>query len=114
MKIKFRVWDNKRNLMLDSKKIVYSDGRYYEDYRDFEDGVFLENITVMQYTGVFDKNGVEICEGDWVQIERAFPVEHFKVWYKNGMFYIGNWHTQGFMNAFNNFMVIGNIYENKH
>ena len=66
--IKFRVWDIKRKRMLDRECIVLNDGDYYEDYRDFEDGTALNNIVVMQYTGLDDKNGLGIFEKDIVKI----------------------------------------------
>ena len=66
--IRFKVWDIKRKRMLDRECIVLNDGDYYEDYRDFEDGTALNNIVVMQYTGLDDKNGLEIFEKDIVKI----------------------------------------------
>lgn len=68
MEIKFRVLDIDRQKMLNIENIVFNNGKYYEDYRDFEDGITLGNIVVMQYVGIEDKNGIDIFEKDIVKI----------------------------------------------
>ena len=68
--IKFRVWNPR------DKKIHY-DITGFEFYNDgtmsgvFIDGAFflLEEVELMQYTGLHDKNGKEIYEGDIVEKE---------------------------------------------
>ena len=47
-RIMFRIWDIDRHEMLDDKYVVFNDGKFYFDYRDFENGIALLNIVVMQ------------------------------------------------------------------
>jgi uncharacterized phage protein (TIGR01671 family) len=117
--IKFRVWDG--TLMLPAESIQF-DTETVEVLIPCDafgcEGHPIEydfgNVVLMQYTGLCDKNGKEIYEGDIVRLyckgtehlEGAHVVEWISE--SEGGFSIG-W---GLFNNTFDYEVIGNIYEN--
>ena len=137
--IKFRAWDIEILKMVENPYFFevyhYSDEnrvnqktyRYYEDWRDLEDGRGYE-CELMQYTGLKDKNGKEIYEGDIIHIQAGNPYDviegkHIVEWSLSGWYIklcdgidytdvdFSDLSLYNFVNASE---VIGNIYEHKH
>ena len=105
--IKFRAWAHA------SQVIFYPES---DDGWELENGVLtaIPNTTLMQYTGLKDKNGVEIYEGDIVEFDAAewgdnTTNKHLVSWdSENATFCFG-----GGLNYENEYRtVIGNIHEN--
>lgn len=104
--IKFRAWDGKR--MLDNPTFeFFNHGR---DGRAVMMADENENVEIMQYTGLKDKNGKEIYEGDVVEGQKDFYPRSV-IGFEDGSFVIkqtplAKWKVSHF-----ELKVIGNIYE---
>lgn len=117
--IKFRAWNENTKKMIDLLKIT----PLALDPTLITDGLFLpfsDELILMQFTGLRDKNGKEIYEGDVLSTE-ADPPRICEIKYddKFGAFMVG-WQPHAFYSKlaeyayFNNdeIKVIGNIHEN--
>lgn len=116
--IKFRAWDLRNNKWFHQDLFIMTNAGFYPDFREFDDGQSLwdHEFELMQYTGLKDKNGVEIYEGDICKLGYALSVVEYQV----SQFVLKQNTAELYPNilsfeAYKNTVseeVIGNIYEN--
>ena len=132
--IKFRVWDKNENNMLEMGEMIariqFFDTPYISAHQTLNEGVGgidYGNIELMQFTGLKDKNGKEIYEGDIVNFGNSngfsWGTEYYEleiIWEDAGFRYkniktgkiFDKKITQKIINNCNKFEIIGNKFEN--
>lgn len=134
--VKFRVWDDKKmwykdDLTIDSNQteLVFFGGKNKVDWALY-DSVFMNRIVssadkqsqIMLFTGLTDKNGNEIYEGDFhlseVQGDEGLIKGYLPVVYDNGAFWLDESFKKdgSFLTLLNQYdepiNIQGNIHEN--
>lgn len=126
--IKFRAWDKKLKLF-DDELFLALHGKLYDHAKEEFDTPNIEidyvesksRYELMQYTGLKDKNGTEIYEGDILStdLDRPYLIVEFRngafmfQCHDNGKDYYDFMATTGENSNFTKYHeVIGNVYEN--
>lgn len=116
--MKFKVWDKFAKKFVDHVYIgLNGKVRYFGYEGDFEEDD-ISQFSIAQWTGLLDKNGKEIYEGDVIQSEINNPAR-YAVEFIEGCFCATNPKLENYPTDLNHFYcgdsciieVIGNIYE---
>ena len=120
MRPKFRAWDGAKKEMFKDTFAITESGQVVvveqEDVMSPPDYVFVNHLVIMQSTGLKDKNGKEIFEGDILKSNKYIT----SVFYERGAYcvkFCRTTNTTVTMNVISfiekyKTKVIGNIYEN--
>ena len=116
--IKFRAWLKEERKMVNVETLFIGINRLCFGNSKTEDLFFrdFEEVELMQYTGVKDKNNREIYEGDIVILNDAEEENRCIVKYKYGSYILVDGDLrEDLSNVEAKFLeVVGNIYENKN
>jgi hypothetical protein len=111
--LRFRAWDKARQEFSNGNVAFDCYGMLYWIFGDTARIADREDFVVMQSTGLRDKNGKEIFEGDVVEAAKVGPVLRHRtlVRFEDGAFRISGTVLNEILSVFPQ-EVIGNIYEN--
>ena len=118
---KYRAWDSAKKEMFKDTFAITESGQVVvveqESVASSPDYVFVDHLVIMQSTGLADKNGKEIFEGDIVKMSKDVYSE--STYYEVVRHYGGAYRLESKQHGCELWLrhtdceVVGNIYENK-
>ena len=123
MRPKFRAWDGAKKEMFKDTFAITESGQVVVVEQEFvtnsPDYVFVDYLAIMQSTGLFDRNGQEIFEGDIVDYKGRKAIIKWHGSYASFIYRfvdemqerVSEWDP--LFLAYHHFEIIGNVYENK-
>lgn len=122
---KFRAWDTTNKEMFKDAFAITESGQVVVVEQEFvtsiPDYVFVDHLVIMQSTGLYDKNGKEIFEGDILAIETDEGILNVNIFWDSKhalfMFELKKYNEEELLaelvedNTYP-FEIAGNIYEN--
>lgn len=121
---KYRAWDSAKKEMFKDTFAITESGQVVvveqESVANSPDYVFVEHLVIMQSTGLKDKNGKEIFEGDIVRQVRTQPITENETITGVVIMIEGAWLIMNDCEQLASYLwsetdeneIIGNVYEN--
>jgi len=111
--IKFRAWDTETRVILPTPSGTCTLDWDHQLGHDMRYPGLRDRYILMQYTGLHDKNGKEIYEGDVLKSPKTFDIGPvvYDVELDGGPGFIWN-HPMMYVAQMDECEVVGNIYEN--
>ena len=115
---KYRAWDKELQTMLDVSLIDFKKGVLVGEHWEFGETNFMnfDEIVLMQSTGLKDKNGKEVFEGD-ILTSQNYPAKGVVEFRTDSGMWVNCLKEYGYFEYLGNVAssrkIIGNIYENR-
>jgi uncharacterized phage protein (TIGR01671 family) len=107
--LKFRAWDKKLNRMWTWEDIHEAEANGFITFLEMLED--KDRFVPLEYTGLKDKNGQEIYEGDVIKFSNGFYDDPYVVKFDEGCFEANRHGMFRRLNECEDIQVIGNIYQ---